>query len=125
MQVTTSKTREKISRVRSNNESLPEPSSHDLQVTENEDDAEWEGFDTQDNDGAVESDHTSLEPGLPLKKTPRKPKPAIRRNNSFLQRKGSSLSADEEETSSKLLENAMKDEADGIGATILFIEVNH
>ena len=125
MQVTTSKTRENISRVRSNNESLPETSNRDMQVTENEDDAEWEGFDTQDNDGVVESDHISLEPGLPLKKTRRKSKPVLRGNTPLLQRKGSSLSTDEAETSFELLENAMKDKADGIGATILFIGVNH
>lgn len=83
-------------------------------MTENEDDAEWEGFDTPNNGGVVQSDHMSLEPGLPLKKAPQKPKPAIRGNSLLLQRKDSFFSTDEADNSFKLLENTMKDEADGI-----------
>lgn len=92
-----------------------------VQVIEKDDENEWEGFDTLENNGVVKSEPTNLESGPSLKKNTRKLEPAIRKNVLRLQKNELSIRKDEAlaGNSFKLLEGAVNDEVDGIVINIL------
>lgn len=121
MQVVTSKSKGGILKSSSTGDSLSTASVHAVEVTKNDDETEWEGFDRPENGAIVHSDLTSLKLGPSPTKESRKPKPAIRKSPQQSQKNYLSIEKDEAQArnSFKVLESAVNHEVDGMIFNIL------
>lgn len=92
-------------------------------MTKNDDETEWEGFDSPENNVVVQSDLMNLNLGPSSRRKSRKPESARRKNPLSLQKNSLPIDKDEDQTgnSFKVLESAVDDEVDGTINSILYI----
>ncbi len=118
MQFATPKSKGSIDKVTPNGDLLPKSSRSGMDVMKDDDDSEWEGFDTLDDGGDVHPDDTNINRGPPLKKASRDTELRTRKKKDSSHRTNN----DKAGNSFKLLENAVEDEVDGIATSILCIK---
>lgn len=121
MQLVAPKSKECKSKTSPTSDPLSSARMNGVQVTKSDDETEWEGFDTPENGGVVQSDLKSLESGPSSKKKSQKSEPNIRKNARSSHQNNLSNSKDEglARNSFRVLESAVNCDVDGIVNHIL------
>ena len=115
-QLVTSKSKERTSKTRSTGKLSSSAGTNGVQVTKSDDETEWEGFDTPESGGVVQSDLKRLKSGPSSKKKTRDSEPNICKNVLHSHKNDLSNSKDDAlaGNSFKVLENAVNNDVDGI-----------